>query len=228
MTLDVEVRGLFAGRSRTRWPGRPPSAIGKTRLSGGVEISATGIVGDEQADTAVHGGPDKALHHYPADHYPWWRAELGTVAIRFGPGHFGENLSTVDATEDDLCIGDILELGGARVQVSQGRQPCWKLNAHTGVGDMARRMQESLRTGWYYRVLVPGVVSPGERLKLIERRHPYWTVREVTAARFASRIDSAVARELAELPELAESWRRAFERKAGPDHVEDARSRLDG
>ncbi len=229
MMFEVEVKGLFAGRSQRRWPGRPPSAIGKTRLSGGVEISTRGIVGDEQADLAVHGGPDKALHHYPTDHYLWWRANLGAAADRFGPGSFGENISTGGATEKDLCIGDILELGGVRVQVSQGRQPCWKLGAHTGIADMARRMQESLRTGWYYRVLTPGQVAEGERLRLVERRHPRWTVRQVTGARFAPRIDPELARELAELPELAEGWRRAFARKADSDHGdEDQRRRLKG
>ncbi|MEO0913788.1 MAG: MOSC domain-containing protein, partial [Pseudomonadota bacterium] len=154
-----QVRG-FGGNGRT-------SAIDKQPIPGPWHIATTGLRGDEQADTRHHGGPDKALHHYSRDHYATWRRELPAAreALRTAPA-FGENISTHGLSEADICIGDVFCLGDVILQVSQGRQPCWKLNIRFGVSDMALRVQRSGRTGWYYRVLEPGVVEPGDILRL--------------------------------------------------------------
>ncbi|MDO5611608.1 MAG: MOSC domain-containing protein [Paracoccus sp. (in: a-proteobacteria)] len=210
------------------WAGRPASGIAKAAVAGPLHLGPTGFAGDEQADLRMHGGPEKAVHHYAADHYPLWQAELGPNP-RFVAGGFGENISTIGLTEDDLCIGDVLAMGRARVQISQGRQPCWKLTAHTGIADMARRVQASLRTGWYYRVLEPGEVAPGDILRLIDRPHDGFTLRRVTGARLGHATDRAEAARLAALDHLAPGWRAAFQRKAErPDEIEDDRPRLDG
>ncbi|ACM00091.1 Pyridoxal kinase [Cereibacter sphaeroides KD131] len=148
------------------------SGIGKTPVAGPLTLGREGFEGDEQADRRVHGGPEKAVHHYPSDHYESWRAELGDLPAILAPGGFGENLSTAGLTEAEVAVGDTFRLGGALIQVSQGRQPCWKLNHRFGVPDMARRVQLTGRTGWYYRVLEPGTVAPGDRLELIDRRAP--------------------------------------------------------
>ena len=223
---DAMIDALFTGRARARWEGRAPSAIGKDPCERPLRLTRTGFEGDEQADLRVHGGPEKAVHHYPADHYPVWARELGANA-RFAPGGFGENVSTCGITEDDICIGDILAIGAARVQVSQGRQPCWKLSAHTGIERMAYHVQKTARTGWYYRVLDPGVVAPGDAVRLLDRPQPHWTVLRVTRARFDRTLDADVARSLAALPELNEGWRSAFARRA-EGGTEDTSKRLDG
>ena len=127
-TFKATVYGLFAGAVADRWEGRPPSAIAKTPVAGPVEIGFEGLLVDAQADRTVHGGAEKALHHYAADHYAAWIAE-GYLPDGAVPAAFGENLSTLGVTEEQVCIGDVFRLGTARVQVSQGRQPCWKLNA---------------------------------------------------------------------------------------------------
>lgn len=212
MTLSVPIDALFVGTVEDRWPGKPPSAIAKRRIEARLEITPTGFARDAQADLTVHGGREKALHHYAAEHYPAWRAELGRDDLR--AGSLGENISTTGLTEETLCIGDILTLGTATVQVSQGRQPCWKLNAHTGIERMAWRVTKTGRTGWYYRVLAPGHVAPGDRITLAERPCPDWSVARVTAARLTRRIDIADALALAALPQLYEGWRDAFARIA--------------
>src|SRR5690606_20539649 len=122
-------------------------------------LTKTGLCGDEQADLTVHGGTDKALHHYAADHYQVWQAIFPDIAERFVPGGFGENLSTTGIDEETLCIGDVIRIGEAVVQITQGRQPCWKLSAHIGRDDMAARFQKSGRTGWYYRILQEGFIE---------------------------------------------------------------------
>ena len=225
MNISAEITGVFAGTVREHWPGKPLSAIVKQPVLGRASIVTLGLTADEQADLKVHGGPDKALHHYPADHYAAWRAELGREDLF--PGTFGENLTTSGLTEDSVCIGDIFSLGTARVQVSQGRQPCWKLNAHVGEAKMALLFQKTGRTGWYYRVLSPGSVASGDTLSLIQRLHPDWSVRRVTAARLTRKVRPEEAAILAGLPELAKGWRTAFEKMASGIATEDTRSRLD-
>lgn len=225
MTIAT-IDALFIGRVEERWPGRPPSAIGKTRTAERLEIGATGFPRDAQADLEVHGGVEKAIHHYPGEHYAAWRAELGRDDL--APGGFGENVSTVGLTEDTLCIGDVLSFGSATVQVSQGRQPCWKLAAHTGEERMAYLFQKTGRTGWYYRVLEPGHVTPGDGIALVERLRPDWTVKRVTLARLTRRIAPADAAFLADMPELYAGWREAFARMAGGHAGEDTSARLKG
>ncbi|MBY6142225.1 MOSC domain-containing protein [Leisingera daeponensis] len=224
MTLSIPVVGIFAGAVEHRWPEKPPSAIGKQPVTGRVEIGEAGLTCDAQADLTVHGGPDKALHHYPADHYPAWSGELNREDLL--PGAFGENLATTGLTEDTVCIGDVFTLGTAKVQISQGRQPCWKLNAHTGNSRMAWLFQKTGRTGWYYRILSTGTIQAGDIMTLTGRPHPAWTVRRVTAARLTRKVDPANAAELAVLPELADGWRAAFSKMAEGDSKENTRVRL--
>jgi MOSC domain-containing protein YiiM len=145
----------------------------------------------------------------------------GTVAAAFG-----ENISTRGLTEENLCIGDILSLGSATVQISQGRQPCWKLGSHTGNAKMPYLFQKTGRTGWYYRVLETGVVSVGDMMTLLERPQPNWSVQKVTQARLTRRIQPSEAEVLAEMPELAEGWRDAFAKMAMGNTTEDISARL--
>lgn len=222
----TEIIGLYIGIPQDLWPGKPSSAIAKTSVPGPLEVTSLGLVGDGQADLAVHGGVDKALHHYAADHYPRWHAELDRSA--FSPGYFGENIASLGLTEETVCIGDVFALGTATVQVSQGRQPCWKLNAHTSEDRMAYLFQKTGRTGWYYRVLSEGVFQVGDRIQLLDRPCPAWSVRKVTTARLSRKVRQTDAAILAELPELAEGWRKAFDRKAQGDLQEDTSARLNG
>ena len=226
MTLSATIDDLFIGSVEERWPGRPPSAIGKRATADLLEITPTGFARDRQADLDVHGGTEKALHHYPGDHYPGWRRELDRDDLR--PGGFGENISTVGLTEETVCIGDVLTLGTARVQVSQGRQPCWKLAAHTREERMPYLFQKTGRTGWYYRVLEPGHLRAGDNIALAERPHPDWKVLRVTRARLTRRISRSDATVLADMPELYPGWRAAFARMAEGTAGEDTSARLKG
>lgn len=222
------IIGLFSGRPEQLWTGRAPSAIRKHPVCGPVRIETLGIAGDEQADKTVHGGVEKALHHYASEHLAAWRAELPDLADRMKPGCFGENISTSGFSEKDLCIGDVLSLGTAAVQICQGRQPCWKLNLHIGDDRMAARFQKTGRTGWYYRVLEGGVVKVGDRMDLLQRPNPRHPLDAVIAARFQPSLQAEMARELSELPELSESWRRSFCKKVDPSYKEDTKKRLLG
>jgi len=144
--------------------GSVTSAMHKTPVDGALVLGPEGLVGDAQADRRHHGGVDKAVHHYPRDHYAAWRAELGDLPWLDAPGAFGENFSTTGLVEADVCLGDRWSVGGALLEVSQARQPCFKLGLRFGRKDMPRLVQASGRTGWYYRVLEVGEVRAGDVL----------------------------------------------------------------
>lgn len=204
------------------------SGIAKTPVTQALALSAEGLEGDQHGDRRVHGGPEKAVHHYPNEHYAAWAAELGDLPVLAAPGGFGENISTSGLTEEQVAVGDIFRLGTALVQVSQGRQPCWKLSRRFGVSDMARRVQDSGRTGWYYRVLQPGRVVPDDRIELIDRPAPNWTLRRVWHALYVDRLNQSELQGIADLDLLADGWRRYAVRRLESGRVEDWSSRLDG
>ena len=142
-------------------------------------------------------------------------------------GAFGENLSSLGLTEADVCLGDRLALGSAVVEVSQLRQPCWKLSDRFGLRDMARRVQDSGRTGWYYRVLQPGQLAAGDALTLLERPHPQWTLSRVQQVLYAREVDAEAIAAVLQLP-LVPSWCALFERRLQRREVESWGARLHG
>ncbi|MFA3916134.1 MOSC domain-containing protein [Ruegeria hyattellae] len=225
--LSAEIGGIFLGSVQDRWEEKPPSAIQKDRVSGRQAITLTGFLEDAQADLTVHGGEEKAIHNYALDHYAAWQSE-GHMAAGAVPAAFGENITTTGLTEENLCISDILTLGTATVQISQGRQPCWKLGLHTGNEKMPYLFQKTGRTGWYYRVLKTGVADAGNRITLTERRNPNWSVLRVTRARLTRRVSREDAEALADLADLTPGWRQAFARMAEGERKEGTRERLVG
>lgn len=203
------------------------SAIHKLPVDGPVAIGREGLAGDEQGDRRVHGGPDKAIHHYPRDHYAAWTAELGTHELFTRPGGFGENITTTGLVEDGLCLGDRLRLGSAVVEVSQSRQPCWKLSDRFGVADMSRRVQDTGRTGWYYRVLEDGVVEAGDDLVLLDRPFPDWSLGRLAELLHDRTLDRGELTAALALP-LVERWRNLFERRLATGEQEAWGKRLTG
>lgn len=194
-----------------------PSAISKLPVVGQVVVTRLGLAGDEQADLAVHGGPDKAIHHYPHDHYPAWCEATGDHALLARPGAFGENLSTEEMTEETVCIGDRYRLGTALVEVSQGRQPCWKLDHRFGGLPISTRVVKSRRSGWYYRVIEEGEAAAGDAIALVDRPHPEWTVERTFGLLIAGdhKRDSDGLDALASVAVLAESWKRRLAQLRG-------------
>lgn len=220
----IRIDALLTGRAAAYTRPGSRSAIAKRPRDGAIRVTALGLDEDEHGDPRVHGGPDKALHHYAFDHYPAWRKEIGEHALLSAPGAFGENISTRGITEADVCIGDRFAFGSAAVEISQGRQPCWKLNDRFAQADMARRVQDSGRSGWYYRVLQPGAASAGDMLRLQARPHPEWSVQRLNRLLFERVMDPTELEPALALP----SWRRLIESRLQKQALEDWNSRLQG
>lgn len=226
-TLEAKIEALLVGEVAPLGSKGKTSGIAKFPVDGPRLAHATGVDGDHQADLKNHGGRDKAIHHYPRDHYADWLEQLPhRPEILQGPGAFGENLSTRGITEADICIGDLYELGGAILEVSQARQPCWKLNARFEYKGMALAVQTTRRTGWYYRVLREGPISTGETLTLQDRPHPEWPLTRLMAIIYDKSKDRADLEAMAGLEVLASSWRSLAQKRLDSNQVEDWKSRL--
>lgn len=210
MTDTATILAVLCGPVRPFRGEHEPSAIAKAAVSGPVRVTLAGLAGDEQADRIHHGGPDKALHHYPRGHYPWWQDAIGAHPLLAAPGAFGENISAGGLTETGVCIGDRLRLGTALVEVSQGRQPCWKLDHRFGGLPVNARMVAARNCGWYYRVIEEGLVAAGDAIALIDRPHPEWSVARVFGLLIAGdhRRDPGALGDLARVEPLAAPWKR--------------------
>jgi len=227
------------GRSGAADPMDRPWTTGyhKEPVDGPVWAGVTNLAGDGQADLEHHGGPEKAVLAYAAAHYPAWRAELApqlaALGVRELPfGAFGENLTIEGWSEATVCVGDVVALGGAVLQLSQPRGPCWKIGRRWRIAELPSRVQRSGRTGWYYRVRREGEVSAGQPLTLLERPHPEWTVALANAVLYERRRDTPEDREvtlaLAACPALAPGWRETLRRRAERGVHRDDAARLGG
>ena len=203
----VTVSGLFTGRVAQLAGESRASAIAKVRHTESLLLSDEGLAGDEHADLQVHGGLEKALHHWPAEHYATL-AGLFPDAAHFVPGGLGENISTHGITEANVCIGDIFSLGTARIQIAQPRTPCWKIDSRCGTEGVANHVAEHGMAGWYYRVLDAGEVTAGDLLTHVERMDQTVTLSKFWQTIRTQRPSLEALHRLANLRGLTPDWRR--------------------
>ncbi len=169
-SVRAVITGIYAAAEISSFPANAaPTAIFKTPVHSRVQIAREGIVGDHQADRRVHGGPEKAIHHYAAINYSNLATRFPEIARALVPGSIGENLSASGVDESTVAIGDIFALGSARLQLCQPRSPCWKIDSRYGVPGVANYISEFCYQGWYYRVLEDGEAVVGDERILLER-----------------------------------------------------------
>lgn len=173
-----------------------------------VWLGKTGLDGDEVADKKNHGGPEKALFAYPIKHYTFWKQDLKLPSIDMGA--MGENLAVLEMDEFSVCIGDIYRFGDAIIQVSQPRRPCWKPARRFRVMDFALRIQQSGRTGWYFRILQEGDILSRIDLELIDRPYPEWSIAACNEVMYVRKHDLRSTRNLAACDLLAPNWKRTL------------------
>jgi MOSC domain-containing protein YiiM len=202
------------------------SAIFKKPVTGAVWLGRCNLAGDAQADPQNHGGPDKAVNAYPAEHYSHWRTVLGAPTMELGA--FGENFTIEGLLERDVCIGDVFAVGNAVVGISQPRQPCWKLARRWRRKDLPVLVEASGFTGWYFRVLQEGFVEQQTLIRLIERPYPEWTVTRANHIMHGSTAEKEAIRKLAACPALSVSWKATLEKRIDAGLIRSTRSRLSG
>jgi MOSC domain-containing protein YiiM len=204
------IEAVCTGTARP-FHGAELSAFAKRPREGIVQIHAEGLAPDEQADRRVHGGPEMALHLYPLDHHDWWREQIGDHPLLDEPGGFASNLALRGLTEEHVHIGDRFTCGpkntGALIEVSQPRQPCWKIEHRFGAKGMVAKIIESGRCGWYFRVIEPGEVQAGDSLERVSTGAGEWSVARVFRALVAGKASPEERAALADLAPLSPKLR---------------------
>lgn len=212
------ITQIFVGQLQPLPPEGQRTGMFKAPVTGAVALGPEGLAGDQVADRRVHGGPDQAVHHYPAEHYATLAARFPAASGCLAPGCLGENLSGLGWTETNVCLGDVFGLGPARLQVSRPRNPCWKINHRLGEKQASRFIAEAGITGWYYRVLAGGTVAPGDTFELLERVAAPIALADAWRIQEAHRPPRAALAALVATPGLAAGWRqRLAERLAWLD-----------
>lgn len=181
------------------------TSFGKENVTGPVRLYREHLAGDGQADTEHHGGVDKAVLMYSERHYDAWRLEY--PALGWTGGAFGENLTVSEWQESDVCIGDIVQIGDALLQVSQPRIPCWKIAKRWDTVGLTERVRETGRTGWYLRVLREGHLEAGMAMKVRQRVYPELKISLANDILTGRGHEESVIRSFAMCEELADVWR---------------------
>ena len=170
VNVGLPRKVLFDGKIIT-------TAIFKDPVEGPIMLRKLNLDGDKQADLTVHGGVNKAVYSYPAEHYDYWRKQLPDIDLMWGM--FGENFTTEGLMEDDVNIGDQLRIGSAKLIATQPRMPCYKLGVRFGRMDMIRRFLASGRPGIYFKVLGEGKIQVGDNIKIIRKDKNKVSVKDI-------------------------------------------------
>lgn len=181
------------------------TAIFKEPIAGTVAIRKLNLTGDQQADLTVHGGSEKAVYAYPIEHYDYWRKELSDVSLSWGA--FGENLSIEGLSEHTVCIGDLLRIGSAVLQITQPRMPCYKLALRFNRDDIIKRFLASGRSGFYFSVIEPGDVGAGSKIEVLERDTNNVTVSDILRLYLGQTRDPELLQRAINVSSLPENWR---------------------
>lgn len=205
----IEILSINVGKPKqVKFKNKDVSTgIFKTPVNESLFLSWLNFEGDEQADLVHHGGKEKAVCVYPYEHYSFWEDELER---KLEYGALGENLTILGLLETDVCIGDIFELGGSILQVSQPRQPCYKLSARYGVPHMVLKVQETGYTGFYFRVLKEGLVSKSDVLTRVSCHPKAITISYANRIMHHEKEDFYGVKKILEVEELSTSWRATF------------------
>lgn len=209
MAKGYEVKSLNAGVIDTYTYGKKvyQSAINKQAVDGSIYLSRLGLMGDEQA-YEFHGGKNKALCLYPYDHYEFWRPKVKNMVET---ALFGENLTVVGLTEDQAHIGDIFAFGEAIIQISEPRNPCYKLAAKYELPSLIKQVRTTGYTGFLLRVLKEGKVSAKDRMVLIEPHPQKVSVSLVNNVKFHDCFNEEKVNRVLQVEELSESLRKAIQ-----------------
>jgi len=210
--ISAVVTGLQAGRPRDLFlDGRMVrSAIIKTPVIGSVNIGPEGLDGDAQVNRRSHGGVERALCVYPGAHLAAWGREWG---VSLQAGSFGENLTISGLDEESVHLGDRFRFGSALVEVSQPREPCANLAGRLGRRDLAELIHRNGRTGWYMRVIEPGLAAVGLPFNREWSDRARISVAEAYRVRLNTRSGRAEVRRLLAVEALSSGWRISLERR---------------
>lgn len=188
------------------------TGIFKEPVSGPISLRTRNLEGDGQADLKSHGGICKAVYAYPYEHYRYWSQELDRTDLAFG--QFGENFTVEGMLEKDVSVGDVFRVGGALLEITQPRVPCFKLGIRMGGLDgFPKRFLKSGLVGFYMRVLQEGQVAAGTTIKRIKTDPEGMSIYDISHLMHFDKDNLSDANKALGIEALSPGWCRAFERR---------------
>ena len=209
----MQVISVNVGQPReVVWKGQTVvTGIFKEAVEGRIAVRRLNLEGDRQADLTVHGGLEKAIYAYPAEHYPFWREQFPEMEMPWGM--FGENLTITGILEDTVHIGDHFQVGSAKLMVTQPRLPCYKLGIKFGREEILRRFLRSGMTGFYFAVLEEGEVAAGDPINLLHRDEHQIKVADIVRLYHQDKYNLDLIRRVVAVEALPEEWRDYFQQR---------------
>nr|WP_298794770.1 MOSC domain-containing protein [uncultured Allomuricauda sp.] len=173
------------------WNGQQTTTgIFKKPVDEPITLETESVVKDNISDRKVHGGIYKACYLFSSDHYPYWKEKYPHLDWNWGM--FGENLTVEGMDEAELKIGSIYKLGSALVQISQPREPCFKLGIKFGTQDILKEFVDHGYPGTYVRILEVGEVKTGDIMELKEESENTLTTKQFYELLFSRKKDKAI------------------------------------
>lgn len=184
------------------------TGIYKTPVSTSIYLGKTDVKNDHVIDRKYHGGEHKACYFYAANHYEHFKALYPNLDWKFGM--FGENITIDNFEETNIRIGDTFKIGKAVIQVSEPRQPCFKLGIRFNNQKILKDFIQSSYSGFYVRILQEGEVKKGDSLELIERNPNDLSIEDVFSLLSYNKDNELLKQAIKEEPLLSEKYRNSI------------------
>ncbi|KFZ36633.1 molybdenum cofactor sulfurase [Shewanella mangrovi] len=223
--MTVKLSGLYAGKGQ-QFTALVNSGINSKQAMTKLQVHIDRVDGDARFDLKNHGGNDRVLHHFPLEHYAFFKQQGLMTAERQAPA-LGENISTLGLLEQDVCIGDEVAIGEVLLQITLPRAPCYKTNLQFRQREFARTMQDTRRCGWLYRVLTPGTIQADDSLSIV-KRHCDISVADALTLYFAENYDAQAYERLLSAPGLGADWQQNLHKRLATEQRENWQGRLYG
>ncbi len=209
---NIDILEIFSGQEETiRTKNKEfKSSYRKKVVDGKVYVSKLGFEHDQQSDLINHGGENQAVCVYPQSSYDYFKQ---THDFDLPICAFGENITILEASDKDICIGDQFSCGEVIFEVSQPRGPCWKISEILGISKLTSLVVGDVKTGFYFRVLKEGYMDKNSTLKQINRKHEKFTIEYVAKCYLNPKENQENIKEIILCPELSDRFRTNCEKK---------------
>ena len=209
---DIAILEIYSGNEETIKTKNKEfkSSYCKKVIEGSVFVTKLGFEDDHQSDKINHGGKDQAVCVYPQSSYDFFK---NTHDFKLPPCAFGENITALNISDKDICIGDQFSCGEVIFEVSQPRGPCWKISEILGIDTLTSLVIGEVKTGFYFRVLKEGKMDKSSTLKFLKREHEKLTIEYVSNCYLNPKQNQEKIKEIISCPELSRRFRTNCEKK---------------
>jgi MOSC domain-containing protein YiiM len=200
-------------RKKVSWRGKTvETGIFKYPVNNPIILDSNDVEGDQVVDRKYHGGIDKACYIYSADHYDYWKELYPSLDWEFGM--FGENITIKGLDESKMHLGDIYQIGAAKVEVAQPREPCFKLGIRFGSQKVLKQFFNAPYPGAYLRVIEKGAVKTNDEMLLIQKGHTCAILEDVYRLSYHSQLtDNPKIKLILEIENIASVVRSNLEKR---------------